>query len=209
KTRSRMNAWKHGLRAEKVVIAGEEAKDLQAIQRELWEEHQPSPGMETLLVERLAHYAWRMRRALVFEAALLEEGPIRPGRLGFADGNALSTLLRYEMAMANASYRTLQQLLFLQDRRLKKRERPYRSRTPRRGPRAIGNSRRRGGIAEPPDTPASNAPWGARALNCGCHAILGCEDYNNSVDCKLPNEANTTTQPWPKRCPPPEGNFFG
>ena len=45
KARSRMNAWKHGLRAETVVIAGEDAKDLQAIQRELWEEHQPLPGM--------------------------------------------------------------------------------------------------------------------------------------------------------------------
>ena len=56
KARSRMNAWKHGLWAETVVIAGEDAKDLQAIQRELWEEHQPEPGMESLLVERLAHY---------------------------------------------------------------------------------------------------------------------------------------------------------
>lgn len=117
KARSRMNAWKHGLRAEKVVIAGEDADDLQAIQRELWEEHQPSPGMESLLVERLAHYAWRMRRALVFEAALLEEGPTHPLQLGYAQGTAVSTLLRYEMALANASYRTLQQLLFLQDRR--------------------------------------------------------------------------------------------
>jgi hypothetical protein len=117
KARSRMNAWKHGLRAEKVVIAREDAKDLQAIQRELWEEHQPSPGMESLLVERLAHYAWRMRRAVVFEAALLEEGSDCSGNLGYADLNALSTLLRYEMALANASYRTLQQLLFLQDRR--------------------------------------------------------------------------------------------
>jgi hypothetical protein len=114
KARSRMNAWKHGLRAETVVIAGEDAKDLQAIQRELWEEHQPSPGMESLLVERLAHYAWRMRRAVVFEAALLEEGP---ESLGYAEGNALSMLLRYEMALSNASHRTLQQLLFLQDRR--------------------------------------------------------------------------------------------
>jgi hypothetical protein len=120
KARSRMNAWKHGLRAETVVIAGEDAKDLQAIQRELWEEYQPEPGMESLLVERLAHYAWRMRRAVVFEAALLEEGPTLPGKLGYADGNALSTLLRYEMALANASYRTLQQLLFLQDRRREK-----------------------------------------------------------------------------------------
>src|SRR6476660_3068356 len=107
KARSRMNAWKHGLRAETVVIAGEDAKDLQAIQRELWEEHQPEPGMESLLVERLAHYAWRMRRAVVFEAALLEEGP--SFLEGYGNGNALSTLLRYEMAMANASYRTLQQ----------------------------------------------------------------------------------------------------
>ena len=118
KARSRMNAWKHGLRAETVVIAGEDAKDLQAIERELWEEHQPEPGMESLLVERLAHYAWRMRRAVVFEAALLEEGP--SFLEGYGNGNALSTLLRYEMAMANASYRTLQQVLFLQDRRRKK-----------------------------------------------------------------------------------------
>jgi hypothetical protein len=88
---------------------------LQAIQRELWEEHQPSPGMESLLVDRLAHYEWRIRRAVVFEAALLEEGP--SFLEGYGNGNALSTLLRYEMALANASYRTLQQLLFLQDRR--------------------------------------------------------------------------------------------
>ena len=111
-----MNAWKHGLRAEKVVIAGEDAEDLKAIQRELWEEYQPAPGMESLLVERLAHYAWRIRRALVFEADLLQDGP----PWGYGDGNTLSTLLRYEMAMANASYRTLQQLLFLQDRRREK-----------------------------------------------------------------------------------------
>src|SRR5215831_20589407 len=98
---SRMNAWKHGLRAEKVVIAGEDAEDLHAIQRALWEEHQPEPGMESLLVERLAHYAWRMRRAVVFEAALLREGPLN---LGYSDLNAVATLLRYEMALANASY---------------------------------------------------------------------------------------------------------
>ena len=112
-----MNAWKHGLTAEKVVITGEDAEDLKAIQRELWEEYQPSSGMESLLVERLVHYAWRMRRAIVFEAALLEKGPVTPGELGYSHGSALSTLMRYEMALANASHRTLQQLLFLQDRR--------------------------------------------------------------------------------------------
>src|SRR4029078_5497460 len=73
KARSRMNAWKHGLRADKVVIAGEDVKDWQAIQGELWEEHQPEPGMESLLVERLAHYAWRKLRAVGFSATFLGE----------------------------------------------------------------------------------------------------------------------------------------
>jgi hypothetical protein len=120
KGRSRRNAWKHGLTAEKVVIPGEDVQQLNAIRRELWEEYQPLPGMESLLVERLAHYEWRMRRALALEAALLEEVPSCPGRLGYSDGAALATLLRYEMAMANASRSTLHQLLFLQDRRNEK-----------------------------------------------------------------------------------------
>jgi hypothetical protein len=72
--------------------------------------------MESLLVERLAHYAWRMRRAVVVEAAFLKEGANQPSKWDYAHV-AVSTLLRYEMALANASYRTLQQLLFLQDRR--------------------------------------------------------------------------------------------
>jgi len=82
KTRSRMNAWKHGLTAEKVVIPGEDAEQLKAIRRELWEEYEPLPGMESLLVDRIAHYEWRMRRALVLEAALLEEGTELPGEVG-------------------------------------------------------------------------------------------------------------------------------
>ena len=52
-----------------------------------------------------------------FEAALLAEGD--PSKFGYA-GYAISTLLRYEMALANASYRALQQLLFLQERRREK-----------------------------------------------------------------------------------------
>jgi len=97
-----MNAWKHGLTAEKVVIPGEDAEQLKAIRRELWEEYEPLPGMESLLVDRIVHYEWRMRRALLLEAGLLEEGPSCPGRLGYSDGNALAILLRYEMAFANA-----------------------------------------------------------------------------------------------------------
>jgi len=120
KARSRANAWKHGLTAEQVVIPGEDAQQLKAIRRELWEEFQPLPGLESLFVERLAYYEWRMRRVLVLEAALLQDVPSCPGRLGYSHGHALAILLRYEMAMANASRSTLQQLLVLQERRNEK-----------------------------------------------------------------------------------------
>src|SRR5262249_23428960 len=105
KARSRMNSWRHGLGAEKVVIAGEEREDLQAGEGGRGEEQGQERGMESLLVEGLAHNAWRMRRAVIFEAAMLEEGPLK---FGYSTANVLSTLLRYEMALANASYRTLQ-----------------------------------------------------------------------------------------------------
>src|SRR5262245_29176029 len=103
KARSRVNAWKHGLTAEQVVIPGEDVEQLKAIGRELWEEYQPLPGTESLLVERLAYYEWRMRRAVVLEAALLKEVPSCPGSLGYANGHALTILLRYNMAIANES----------------------------------------------------------------------------------------------------------
>src|SRR5262249_32252357 len=72
------------------------------------------------------------------------------------------------MAMANASYRTLHQLLFLQDRRRKRNAVTLEAERPVEPPRAIGNSRHRGGIAELPDrTPPMRAGWLARApLNC-------------------------------------------
>ena len=47
KSRSRMNAWKHGLTAEKIVIRGEDAQQFEAIRQELWEQYQPAPGMES------------------------------------------------------------------------------------------------------------------------------------------------------------------
>ena len=72
KARSRMNAWKHGLTAEDVVLFHEDPNDFNELRAELWEQHQPRPGMESMTVERLAALEWRLRRAPVFEAALLD-----------------------------------------------------------------------------------------------------------------------------------------
>jgi hypothetical protein len=113
------------------------------IRAELEEEFAPS-GMERELVERLAVQMWRMGRIPIFEAALIEvrrahaASNKRLARMGMSSHNVeteppyehtsprpdldsqkdtLGKLLRYEAALMNAFNRTLQQLLFLQDRR--------------------------------------------------------------------------------------------
>jgi hypothetical protein len=146
KVRSRRNAWKHGLTAQAITIAGEDPHDFEILRQQLWDDYQPVPGMECVLVDRLAEQTWRLRRAPVFEAALIEaqcaevdhdpiaapfgvakdEGNIRLALALIRDSrhyDTLGKLSRHEAALLNASHRTLQQLLFLQDRRRGEEER--------------------------------------------------------------------------------------
>ena len=144
KALSRMNAHKHGLTAETIVIGDEDPRAFDMLRAELEEEYKPRPGIESELVERLAVLMWRMRRIPMFEAALIElkrdqvashkridsmipnpfkdeerkETPYENTALAFQNSQqTLGTLFRYEAALMNAFNRTLQQLLFLQDRR--------------------------------------------------------------------------------------------
>ena len=141
KALSRMNAHKHGLTAETIVIGDEDPRTFDMLRAELEEEYNPRPGIESELVERLAVLMWRMRRIPIFEAALIEvrregiafekrrypdpfkdeerkETPYENTAIAFQNSQqTLGTLFRYEAALMNAFNRTLQQLLFLQDRR--------------------------------------------------------------------------------------------
>ena len=72
KALSRMNAHKHGLTAETIVIGDEDPRTFDMLRAELEEEYNPRPGIESELVERLAVLMWRMRRIPIFEAALIE-----------------------------------------------------------------------------------------------------------------------------------------
>ena len=140
KALSRMNAHKHGLTAETIVIGDEDPRTFDMLRAELEEEYNPRPGIESELVERLAVLMWRMRRIPIFEATLIElrredvasqkrrypnledearkETPYENTVIAFQNSQqTLGTLVRYEAALMNAFNRTLQQLLFLQDRR--------------------------------------------------------------------------------------------
>ena len=66
-----MNALKHGLRAECVVIPGEDPEEFEALFRSLEEHYQPVGSVEGLLVERIAYCAWRLQRISLIETAIM------------------------------------------------------------------------------------------------------------------------------------------
>lgn len=71
KQRSSMNALKHGLTAESVVLPGEDAAQFDALQQRFMEEYAPQTVLETELVKLIAGCVWRLKRVPVFERAIL------------------------------------------------------------------------------------------------------------------------------------------
>jgi hypothetical protein len=125
KARSARNALKHGLRAEKFVLLGDEdAAAFAALEDALIEELAPAGALQGLLARRLVVAAWRLERADRIESELFAkqgEGDVRGwGRLGLAlvrDGNgprAFDTLLRYRGSAMAELWRALRALKALQ-----------------------------------------------------------------------------------------------
>ena len=80
--RSRCNAVRHGLSAETVIGALENAEDYQAFEAAIIADYDAQSAVERELVLRLASLLWRLRRATTIETGLFE---IQAGHLnGFA-----------------------------------------------------------------------------------------------------------------------------
>src|SRR5262245_36151428 len=71
KRRSRRNAVRHGLAAETVIDALEDAADYRAFERAIKSDYSPQTAIEGQLVSRLASLLWRLRRAVIVESGLL------------------------------------------------------------------------------------------------------------------------------------------
>jgi hypothetical protein len=72
KERSRCNAVRHGLTAETVIAALEDAADYQAFEAAVIADYDAESAVERELVLRLASVLWRLRRATGIETALFE-----------------------------------------------------------------------------------------------------------------------------------------
>ena len=67
--RTRFNGLKHGLRAEQVVLPGEDPAEFEAERRGWLDDWRPMSHTRAVLVERAAIASWRLRRAVRSEAA--------------------------------------------------------------------------------------------------------------------------------------------
>ena len=72
KQRSRCNAVRHGLTAETVISALEDAADYKAFESAVIADYDAQSAVERELVLRLASLLWRIRRASTMETGLFE-----------------------------------------------------------------------------------------------------------------------------------------
>jgi hypothetical protein len=73
KKRSRRNALRHGLTAETVIDALEDAEDYAAFEMAVTADYDAQSAVERELVLRLASLLWRLRRATAIEAGLFKQ----------------------------------------------------------------------------------------------------------------------------------------
>src|SRR6266568_3819164 len=69
---SRTNAVRHGLTAETVIGALEDAEDYKAFEEAITADYDAQSAVERELVRRLASLLWRLRRATTMETGLFE-----------------------------------------------------------------------------------------------------------------------------------------
>jgi hypothetical protein len=67
-----MNAWKHGLTAEKIVVGDEDPQELEALYRAFEAEWKPVGITEVTEVRRLTSIAWRQDRIAEYEGAVID-----------------------------------------------------------------------------------------------------------------------------------------
>src|SRR5207248_8750064 len=80
KLRSRQNAVRHGLTAETVIGALEDAEDYRALEAAVIGDYEAQSAVERELVLRLASLLWRIRRATTMETGLFEIQATRPDK---------------------------------------------------------------------------------------------------------------------------------
>jgi hypothetical protein len=207
KARSAQNALKHGLRAQKFVVVGDEkAAEFAALEAALSDELAPEGALQRLLAGRIARAAWRLERAERIEAELFVRHADRDRNLGLAlirDGHgsrAFDTLLRYRGSALAELWRALRLLKALQAEAgaaAEKRSNPKAAQilAKRRLCRRRTNRRRHARAPMPMSLPAKQSAAGWNLVNArGCRRAQSRIRQREARDRSNPKPAQTLTK---------------
>jgi hypothetical protein len=114
KQRSSMNALRHGLTSQVVVMPTEELEAYQLHLKSFTEEYDPQGATESNLVQALADASWRLNRVVALETNLLMQGDLE------SQSKALANLSMHSQRLSRQFERTVTQLRALQEIRLAK-----------------------------------------------------------------------------------------
>jgi hypothetical protein len=116
---SKYNALKHGLLSREVLLNDENEADLLALGKAIRSEMQPATEFELILVDRITANVWRLKRAMLIERQMMEEGREDvlggPRTLGHAllmntFKETLEKLMRYEASLERGIYKAVHEL---------------------------------------------------------------------------------------------------
>jgi hypothetical protein len=73
KAKSALNAIKHGLCAQSVIISSEKSEDFHRFSKNLTAEFDPANQVEKIMVRRIVSLSWRLERAAKYESLVLDK----------------------------------------------------------------------------------------------------------------------------------------
>jgi len=128
KAKTRLNAVRHGLLCQALVLFGEDQQAFETLQDSLIADLKPEGELERLLVFRIASCFWRLDRAIRVETAILQrnmdkhddwvrrypEDACPPMAACGLDGENLQKYLRYETAIEKQLFKAWHELQRLQ-----------------------------------------------------------------------------------------------
>ena len=129
KQRSSLNATKHGLTAQTVVLPSEDPAQYEAHRAQFFDEYQPATPTETQLVQELVDTSWRLNRIPLLEAGLIaraENPPNEQARIDFdiVDAHRLIAGINLQGARLSRQFqKAVQTLRDIQESRLQRERR--------------------------------------------------------------------------------------
>jgi len=129
KALTRLNALKHGLLSQEVLLAEESDEALTDLEQRLVSDLQPEGELERIMVDRIVSSMWRLKRTLKVETAnIVYEYEERIGgsypfniaqrqllaRRDMLAGDETEKIIRYETAIERQIYKALHELIRLQ-----------------------------------------------------------------------------------------------